>query len=137
MTQMSHTPKSRPSDDAVDRLLDAHLAASEDLAPSSGFAASVMESIHAQATEPPPIAFPWRRVLPGGIAILCALLVLLVVVIRAAKEVQPSNGHSLPPNLAQVLSLPSGGSILGWILLAACLTVATILVSLRLTRHTE
>jgi len=134
---MTHTPIPRPTDDAIDRLLNAHLASSEDLAPSSGFADSVMESVQAQATEPPPIAFPWSRVLPGGIAALCALLVLLVVVIRAAKEAPPSIGQSLRPYLVQALSLPSGGAVLGWILLGACLSVAAVIVSLRLTRHTE
>ena len=137
MTQMSRTPSPHPPDDAVDRLLDAHLASSEDLAPSSGFAASVMESIHAQATEPPPIAFPWRRVLPGGIAALCGLLVLLVVVARAVKEAPPSISTSLRPHWMHALSLPPGGAAFGWILLAACLTLAAIVVSLRLTRHTE
>jgi len=134
---MTHTPKPRPTDDVVDRLLDAHIASSEDLAPSSGFATAVMEAIQAKATEPPPVAFPWRRVLPGGIAALCALLVLLVVVVRTAKQAPPSISHGLRPYLAQALSVPSGGSVFGWILLATCLTGAIVIVSLRLTRHTE
>ncbi len=33
--------------------------------PSSGFAASVMEAVLAEALAPPPIAFPWRRAIPG------------------------------------------------------------------------
>jgi hypothetical protein len=137
MTQMTDPLKSHAADDAIDRLLDAHLASSEDLAPSSGFAASVMESIQAQATEPPPIAFPWRRVLPGVIATLCSLLALVIVAARTAREAPPSIVHSLRPYLAQAISLPSTGSMFSWILLACCLAVAGILVSFRLTRHAD
>jgi hypothetical protein len=121
-------------DDAVDRLVDAHLAsASDDLAPSSGFAASVMDSIYACATEPPPIAFPWRRVLPGAIAVVCALVALVVFVIRAAKA-SPTNavGQS---HLA--LSFTPSEVTLGWIVLAACLSIAAIAASFRLTGRSE
>src|ERR1035441_6606555 len=103
---MSHSPNPIPPDDAVDRLIDVHLGAARDeLTPSSGFTASVMESICAQATEPPPIAFPWRRVLPGAIAILCGLVALIVVTIRTAKAaplvvLSPSSG--ILPRLMRV-----------------------------------
>ena len=138
---MTHTPKPNPSHDALDRLLDTHLAApSDELTPSSGFAASVMESIHAQAIEPPPIAFPWRRVLPGAIAIACALLALVVFVIRAAKAgfaVAPTSSASVLTRITHAMSFPSGQTMAAWFLLAACLSISAIVVSLRLTRHTE
>jgi hypothetical protein len=138
---MTHAPKPTPTDDAVERLVDAHLAAaSEEIAPSSGFAASVMESIHAQATEPPPIAFPWGSVLPGAIAIVCALLVFVVFAIRAAKAglaVAPSSSATLQPHLALALSFTPGEVTLGWIVLAACLSIAAIAASFRLTGRSE
>ena len=41
--------------------LDRILASEEPLVPSSGFAAAVMEQVHAAASAPPPLPFPWRR----------------------------------------------------------------------------
>lgn len=37
----------------------------DELVPSSGFAASVMERVRAEAAAPPPIPFPWKRAVPG------------------------------------------------------------------------
>ena len=137
---MKPTPTPNPIDDAIDRLVDAHLtAASDELVPSSGFTASVMESIHAQAIEPEPIAFPWRRVLPGAVAIACGLLALILFAIRAAKAgfaVAPSSAANLLPRMLAHTFTQGEGMFL-WILLAACLSVAAILVSLRLTGRSE
>jgi hypothetical protein len=41
------------------------LASEDELIPSSGFAASVMERVREEAAAPPPIPFPWARALPG------------------------------------------------------------------------
>ena len=46
---------------AIDRIL----ATEEDLVPSSGFLASVMERVHDEAAAPAPIPFPWKRAIPG------------------------------------------------------------------------
>jgi len=48
--------------------MDQILAAEEELAPSSGFLASVMERVREEAAAPPPIPFPWKRALPGMVA---------------------------------------------------------------------
>jgi hypothetical protein len=53
--------------------LDEILTAEEELVPSSGFLASVMERVKEEAAAPPPIPFPWKRALPG---ILLAATVL-------------------------------------------------------------
>ena len=45
--------------------IDAILATEEDLIPSSGFLATVLESVHEEARLPKPIPFPWRRAVPG------------------------------------------------------------------------
>ena len=77
---MNHHPQHQPDDQQAefDRLLEAHLSSSptaiDHLIPSSGFAHSVMDAVHQQATAPPPIPFPWKRLLPAAIALLCALL---------------------------------------------------------------
>ena len=41
------------------------LATEEELIPSSGFLASVMERVHEEARTPAPIPFPWKRAVPG------------------------------------------------------------------------
>jgi hypothetical protein len=53
--------KLRINDETLDRIL----ANEEELIPSSGFAASVMERIREEAAAPPPIPFPWKRAVPG------------------------------------------------------------------------
>jgi hypothetical protein len=45
--------------------IDRILATEEELVPSSGFLASVMEGVLEEAAAPPPIPFPWKRAVPG------------------------------------------------------------------------
>ena len=101
---MKRTVDPNSNDALLDRLLDQHLAdRSEQLAPSSGFVASVMESIQAEAAAPPPIAFPWRRVLPGALAAVCGLIVLVVLVLRGGGTSAVSGPAApIPVHLAPV-----------------------------------
>ena len=83
---MNPTPQQSTHHDAeLDRLLMTHLGSSPNspahLIPSSGFAHSVMDAIHQQATAPPPIPFPWKHLLPSAIALACALLTFAWVAI--------------------------------------------------------
>ena len=41
------------------------LATEEELIPSSGFLASVMDRVHEEAQAIPPLSFPWKRAVPG------------------------------------------------------------------------
>jgi hypothetical protein len=131
------------ADHAVDRLLDAHLAAaSEELTPSSGFIASVMQSIHTEASEPPPIAFPWRRVLPGAVAILCGLLAFLVFAIHKTGFVPKATPPAVRlssiswPQLTQTLAFPPHATLF-WILVAACLSIAAVAASFRVAGRSD
>ena len=45
--------------------LDSMLMEREEIVPSSGFAASVMEAVKQEAAAPAPIPFPWKWALPG------------------------------------------------------------------------
>jgi len=47
-------------DDDIDRILFQQ----DEIVPSSGFAASVMDAVRREASAPPPIPFPWKRALP-------------------------------------------------------------------------
>ena len=45
--------------------IDNILATEEEIIPSSGFLASVMERVSEEANAPAPIPFPWKRAVPG------------------------------------------------------------------------
>ena len=51
--------------DRIDAEIDRILATEEELIPSSGFLASVMERVEQESAVPPPIPFPWKRFVPG------------------------------------------------------------------------
>ncbi|MGB8128786.1 MAG: hypothetical protein WCG81_03255 [Candidatus Angelobacter sp.] len=51
----------------------------EEILPSSGFAASVMDAVRREAAAPPPIPFPWKRALPGAVFAAATLIVVLVI----------------------------------------------------------
>lgn len=130
-------PTTNLSDDALDRLIDEHLTGgSEQLEPSSGFVLSVMESIEAQAAEPPPIAFPWRRALPGLFALLCCLVVLVAALLRVSAG-SAFGGTALGLDGQFVSSLrhivTAGEMTLSWIAVAAFLSIAAVAASFRLT----
>jgi len=60
--------------DEFDRIMS-----EEEILPSSGFAASVMEAVRREAAAPPPIPFPWKRALPGAVFAAATLIAILVV----------------------------------------------------------
>jgi hypothetical protein len=51
--------------EAMKSPMDQMLADEQDLIPSSGFLSSVMDRVHEEARVPAPMAFPWRRAIPG------------------------------------------------------------------------
>lgn len=62
--------------DDLDRILS-----QEEIQPSSGFTASVMEAVRREVAAPPPIPFPWRRALPGVVAAVVTLALILTVIL--------------------------------------------------------
>ena len=123
------------SSNPLELLLAAHFAPGEELPPSSGFASSVMDALQAEAGAPAPIQFPWRRVVPGIIAIVCAMAVFAVLAVRLWKT-----GSSLParelttsfPTTLPMIHLSSMEQALVYTTLAAILSVAVAIGSIRL-----
>ena len=72
------------NDDEVDRML----SRDDEILASSGFVSRVMESVRQEALVPPPIPFPWKRVVPGlaiaGLALMTLLIALAVTTVRYA-----------------------------------------------------
>lgn len=60
--------------DEFDRIMS-----EEEILPSSGFAASVMEAVRREAAAPPPIPFPWKRALPGAVFAAATLVGVLAI----------------------------------------------------------
>ena len=60
--------------DEFDRIMS-----EEEILPSSGFAASVMEAVRREAAAPPPIPFPWKRALPGAVFAAATLIGILAI----------------------------------------------------------
>jgi hypothetical protein len=58
--------------------LDRILSKADEIVPSSGFAANVMDAVQRESSAPPPIRFPWQRAVPGfGVASALAIAAAL------------------------------------------------------------
>jgi len=78
----------------IDRILGEDPA----LTPSSGFADSVMDAVRREAAGPEPLAFPWRRVVPG-----LAVCLLAIVAIAVAAVTGPSGAENESAPLTALL----------------------------------
>ena len=105
-------------DEEIDRVLGGE----EDLLPSSGFHASVMEAVHREATAPAPIPFPWKRAWPAFAATAVALVGSTVLLVKSGAAGPPLFESLLPA--AQSVGAP-------WIALAAAATAGSLLLSRR------
>ena len=112
------------------------LSSEEQILPSSGFLASVMERVQEESRVPAPIPFPWKRALPvmvvGGIALLLTLWVFVTGVLRMSRHVAVSL-----PSLAWLYSasptINVAMSAIGWTAAALALALASVIFSFRLT----
>jgi hypothetical protein len=80
--------------------LDRILLERDSLLPSSGFAASVLETIQQQTAAPAPIPFPWKRALPG-LAVLTLALAIVTGMIQTTVQ-------------SIIQSPPAAGDWLAW-----------------------
>lgn len=98
------------------------LSAEEEIMPSSGFVANVMDAVRAEATAPPPIPFPWKLAIPGLAAWACIITGLALVVVRQWRDPIPAG--SLPPHSSEA----------GWIALGLLLAYISLLAAKRFSR---
>lgn len=115
------------TDDEIDRIL----SRGGEIAPSSGFADSVMEAVRLDAATPPPIPFPWKRALPG-LAAGCTLVIAMAATLTG--DPAQSASLSLPSDFwtAALADLGKDPETI-WALVATLVTLATLGLSLRLT----
>ena len=100
--------------------LDRILSSEKSLEPSSGLTAAVMERVRREATEPDPIAFPWRRFVPGAIA--CFVLLVVGLIMIAQYGIPQSSGTS-QIDVEQILRSPQA---VAWGWAAAALAFAWV-----------
>ena len=128
---MSHQQNSTGplNHDPLDAVLRGEFDSAEQLHPSSGFVLSVMDAIQEEAAVPPPIPFPWRRILPSGIAILCALITFLIfAAVHSGPTIAESSRFSLP-------AFTAFDTTLYGVALAIALTVIAVSASFRLANR--
>ncbi len=120
-------------EDEIDRIL----SRGDEILPSSGFAALVMDAVRREAAAPAPIPFPWKRALPGLVVGACALLVVLVAGVAAiARMSRDSIAPQLPGYAPPAIpSLFHGGiqSAVIWTMLALLLAFVSVKLSTRAT----
>ena len=109
-------------DEEIDRILGGE----DDILPSSGFHASVMEAVHREATAPPPIPFPWKLAWPAFAAAALAIVGSPVLLVEPDAAMQPILDSLLP--VAESVGAP-------WIALAALATAGSLLLSRRLVQE--
>jgi hypothetical protein len=107
------------------------LSKEEQILPSSGFAASVMEAVQREAAAPPPIPFPWKRALPG----ICAACLMIVLVVLASVSLLRHEAASRPLPaqwLSAIAAITQGWKTVGanWIALALILSLVTVKLSM-------
>lgn len=114
--------------------LDQVLTTEEPLVPSSGFAAGVMERIADEAARShKPLAFPWRRVLPGIILLVPGLAYLAYQLFKGLGTASVTQASSSAPMFATTIAFnPQYTQMLLWLAGAAALTFITWRITQRL-----
>ena len=105
--------------------VDRVLSEEADIAPTSGFVATVMEAVIAEATAPP-LTFPWKRAFPL-VAAFPALLLWLASMQTGQEVTTP--GLGLYAWFQMIAPMATG-----WVAAGLVMTVAITVWSLRLVR---
>ena len=113
--------------------LDRILSTEEELAPSSGFAAAVMERVRVEGAAPKPIPFPWKRMAPAIVLMLGALVWCGVELARLGLPQIPTEmfaGAHLSASMVQPVKDA------GWVAVALGISLLSWLLSRRLVGRT-
>lgn len=125
MMNRPDTNKSEIVHGTVDRIL----ASDEELIPSSGFLASVMERVQEEARMPAPIPFPWKRAVPGIVLASGVFGWGAVEFVRLAIPAARGMVFSMP-HFSAVVSRPLEQA--GWVALALGVSLVSWMLSRRI-----
>lgn len=109
--------------------IDRILATEEELVPSSGFLASVMDRVHDEARMPAPLPFPWKRAIPG---VVLATAVFGWGAYEFSRQAIPAARALSDAQLEIPASLQHPLEQAGWVALALGISLASWLLSRRL-----
>lgn len=109
--------------------LDRMLSTRDEIVPSSGFVASVMDAVQQEAATPKPIPFPWTRALPVFVALAAVLVMLVVGLVMLFR--MPAAAVQEPVWMAETARL-FGQANADWIAFAFVLTFISIGFSIRI-----
>jgi hypothetical protein len=112
--------------------LDNLLVEPKEIKPSSHFAARVMGEVRIHASTPPPLSFPWKRVLPGLTAVSVAVGILGMQIVRSGSA-GTADSFWLPSayTFGVLLNIVSRYQV-NWIALALFLTFGSFSLSVAL-----
>ena len=113
----------------IDAEIEAILAGEAELVPTSGFLASVMESVQQEASAPPPIPFPWKTALPGFLLAAALFAWATFELTRRGLPVVSAPAVAAP-HLPAALVAPIESA--GWVALALGVSLLCWLLSRRL-----
>ena len=105
--------------------IDLVLSSEDTIVPSSGFAASVMDTLRREVEAPPPIPFPWKRALPGLVSCVGALVTLLVL-----SFMRDGRKTELPGGLTRIIEVANDAGVV-WIAIALALSFVLVVLSMR------
>ena len=108
--------------------IDEILGTEQELIPSSGFLASVMERVREEAAAPAPIPFPWKRAVPGMVV---AAGVLGWGAVEVVRYVAPalSEVRMAQPHVTAAMARPLEQVV--WVVAALAVSLVSWLVSRR------
>ena len=117
----------------TDGRMDEILGNEEELIPSSGFLASVMEQVREEAVAPRPIPFPWKRAVPGFVV---AAGVFGWAAVEFARRIGPGMVTMKLPAAPAHLTASASGPLAqtGWIAAAAAVSIVSWLLARRMAR---
>jgi len=101
------------------------LADEPDIVPSSGFVASVMDAVTAEATAPP-LPFPWKRAWPLAAGFVALLLWLAFLQLGSQAVTQSPDLYAWFQMIVPMAT--------GWVAAGLLMTIAVTIWSLRLVR---
>lgn len=119
-----------------DNELNIVLSQTEEITPSSGFSARVMDAVRQEAAIPPPIPFPWRKAMPGLVA--CLGLVSFLIyrcgqLFRGDPTHASSSLSAVQWLLAVLLNVGKSSAFLSleWLTIVLLITFVTLGLSMR------
>ncbi len=121
----THPTQNVMTDADLDRALSFE---SDSILPSSGFSAAVMSVVEREAAVPAPIAFPWKRAIPGLVAVAAAVVLLIAAIASVLNS--PAPPHRLLPAFSPAQSITASlahGNDALWIGIAFAIPLACIL----------